>query len=83
MALIEKTFYGIKCDACGKMLPNEWGGDAYHEEAILTANIAHESGWLLTDDGHQYCEDCISLNDDDCWETKDGKVYSQQGEPKE
>lgn len=80
---LEATFYGIRCDACGRVLPNEYNYDMYLDDAHEVDYIAKESGWLVTNDGHHYCEECISLNDDDCWETKNGKVYTYSGEVKE
>lgn len=79
---VEKIFYGVKCDGCGRMLPNEWEGELYDDSDSVDVT-ARESGWLVSDDGHHYCEECVSLNDDDCWETKDGKLFSYFGEAME
>lgn len=27
MAIVEQTFYGLRCDGCGKMLLGEWDED--------------------------------------------------------
>lgn len=78
--IVPKEFYGIKCDFCGKMLLGEWQEDMY-DDVECVCYTAKESEWLLTEDEHHYCPECKSLNDDDLWETKDGKKYYYDGEP--
>lgn len=79
--IVEKIFYGCKCDGCGKMLLGEWEEDAYYDSEQYTTGVAEDSDWLVTSDNHHYCPDCCHLNDNDIWECKDGKKYDYCGDP--
>ena len=63
MAIVEQTFYGLRCDGCGKMLLGEWDEDAYYDSEQYTEDVAIESGWMKVRDKH-YCEDCHHYGDD-------------------
>lgn len=77
----EKIFYGCKCDGCGTMLRDECEEDIYYDQETYIKDVAWDSEWLVTADGHHYCPDCRQLNDEDIWECKDGKRYDYTGNP--
>ena len=73
--------FKIVCDGCGAHFENHEGWSCYCDAPEEIENDAQNSEWLITQDGHHYCDRCHTLNDDDHWETKDGKLYAWDGEP--
>lgn len=69
----EKTFYGIKCDGCGRMLPGEWDADAYYETKDFIEEVAIDSDWKKLR-GKHYCPDCYQYGDNDELILRDGVV---------
>lgn len=78
---IPVTSFKIVCDGCGQTFHSGEDYVCYIDTPAEIENEARESEWLVTTDGHHYCDRCHSLNDDDHWETKDGKLYAYDGEP--
>lgn len=73
--------YEIACDGCGEKFMTEEGFVCYCDAPDEIEDKANNSGWLITADGHHYCDRCCELNDNDHWETKDGRLYAYDGEP--
>lgn len=71
MAIIEKTFYGVKCDGCGKELEED-----YYEEEKWTEEVAQQSGWLVIK-GKHYCEDCYHYGDNNELILGDGTIIPE------
>ena len=71
------TYYDIICDSCGKSLTEE--SETCYPDTDSCLLVARQSGWLHTNDGHHYCPDCHTLNDEDQWECKDGNRYDYEG----
>lgn len=72
------TYYDIICDRCGKSLTEE--SETCYPDTDSCLLVARQSGWLHTNDGHHYCPDCYTLNDEDQWECKDGRKYDYDGD---
>ena len=76
----EKTFYGIKCDGCGRMLPNVlWNNTAYYETLHIIEEAAIDSDWKKSRDKH-YCPDCYQYGDKNELILKDGVVIQPEEE---
>ena len=73
----EVTYYDIICDRCGKSFTEE--SETCYPDTDSGLLVARQSGWLYTNDGHHYCPDCHTLNDEDQWECKDGRRYDYEG----
>ena len=69
----KKTFYGIKCDGCGRMLSGEWDADAYYETKDFIEEVAIDSDWKKFR-GKHYCPDCYQYGDNDELILRDGVV---------
>lgn len=73
---VAKTFFGLQCDGCGRMLQSEDGGDYYIDDAKNLNLLARKlSGWLITHDHRHYCPNCHSVNDDNMIQTIDNRLY--------
>lgn len=73
--------FKIVCDGCGQTFHNGEDFTCYNDVPSEIENDARDSDWLVTADGHHYCDRCHTLNDNNDWETKDGKLYAWGGEP--
>lgn len=73
---VAKTFFGLQCDGCGRLLPSDIGdGDLYYEDPADLRFVAEESGWLVTHDHRHYCPVCHFVNDSDMVQTIDNRLY--------
>jgi hypothetical protein len=62
MSIETVAMYRVVCDRCGKCAQD--GTDYFawaQDEGAL--NDAREADWLITDDGHHYCCDCVQWNE--------------------
>ena len=63
MSTVEVKMFSLVCDRCG-VDANEgtdysaWGDDQTSRE------LAHDEGWITTDDGKDWCCDCIEWDED-------------------
>lgn len=73
MAIVEKKFYGMKCDGCGKMLSSDEFGDEYQDNVRWLEQVAEDSDWKIYGDKH-YCPDCYRYGDNDDLIFADGTV---------
>lgn len=73
--------YKVVCDGCGQTFENEEGWACYTDSPSGIEEDAIDSDWLLTEDGHHYCPDCYTVNDNDEYECKDGLKYNIDREP--
>lgn len=73
MAIVEKKFYGMRCDGCGKMLSSDEFGDEYQDNQRWLEQVAEDSEWKLVRDKH-YCPDCYHYGDNDDLIFADGTV---------
>ena len=72
MMIIDRRFYNIQCDHCGKLLDEEtWWGD----KDLVEGLILDECGWIECE-GRHYCDECWSRDDDDNIVTKDGRKWT-------
>lgn len=72
MMIIDRQFYNIQCDHCGKLLDEEtWWG----EKDLVEGLILDECGWIECE-GRHYCDECWSRDDDDNIVTKDGRKWT-------
>ena len=72
--------FKVVCDGCGQTFHNDEDFTCYCDHPSQIENEAMESGWLRTNDGHHYCPDCHTLNDEDQWECKNGRKYDYDGD---
>ena len=77
---IKVETFKVVCDGCGQTFHNDEDFTCYDDHPSQIENEAVESGWLRTNDGHHYCPDCHTLNDEDQWECKDGRKYDYDGD---
>lgn len=78
---VEVNTFKIVCDGCGETFRNHNDFSCYINNPKEIEHDADDSLWLITQDGHHYCDRCRSLNEYDEWECRDGKVYSWDGVP--
>lgn len=63
--IVEKTFYAVKCDNCGKII-SDYGDSNYWSDKNTAIDYACENGSYLTEDEKEiYCDDCYEIDDDD------------------
>jgi hypothetical protein len=60
--IIKETFYGVECDACGKLFEG-YEYSFWSDENYALEN-ATDSEWIKDDKKH-YCPDCYSYDDND------------------
>ena len=72
--------FKVVCDCCGQTFHNDEDFTCYCDHSSQIENEAMDSGWLRTNDGHHYCPDCHTLNDEDQWECEDGRKYDYDGD---
>ena len=73
--------FKVVCDGCGQTFHNSEDFICYCDCQNQIEDEAVDSGWLRTNDGHHYCPDCYSVNDNDEYECKDGLKYNIDREP--
>lgn len=73
MAIVEKKFYGMRCDGCGKMLSSDEFGDEYQDNIRWLEQVADDSDWKMAR-GMHFCPDCYRYGDNDDLIFKDGTV---------
>lgn len=72
--IVEGTFYNEKCDICGSLADEEmWQNEPIRD------NLEGDAHWMHLG-GKDYCPDCWEWDDDDNIVTKDGKVWSEDGD---
>lgn len=72
--------FKVVCDGCGQTFHNSEDFTCYCDCQNQIEDEAVDSGWLRTNDGHHYCEDCHTLNEEDQYECKDGRKYDCDGD---
>lgn len=77
--IIERTFYGLQCDGCGKDLETDEYGDTFCDDEQGTLDIAKDCGWIEVR-GKHYCEDCHRYGDNDELILGDGMVITEDEE---
>ena len=72
MSITTRLFYGMKCDICGRE-EEPWcdSPEECHREFDY-------DGWLHLGDGRDICSDCITIDENDNYVTKDGGVYDYE-----
>jgi hypothetical protein len=57
------TMYRVRCDRCNA---DSCAGEEYvaWAEDSQAVDVARESDWLITDDGHHYCENCYEWDEE-------------------
>lgn len=78
---VDVKTYKIVCDCCGRTFISANDEVCYVDYPDGITDMCRDSDWLITADDHHYCPYCHQLDDCDCWETKDGKLYAYDGEP--
>lgn len=76
--ILEQTFYAVQCDNCKIVLRYDdyeyWAG-VDHVELVAT-----DSMWVISVSGSgdkkHYCDDCITLDDDDQMEINEQRFKS-------
>jgi hypothetical protein len=69
--IVDRQFYSIKCDACGRQIDEAWWDD----KDALTTQILNHRGWIECK-GRHYCDECWEFYDDDNIVTKDGRKWT-------
>ena len=72
MSITTRLFYGLKCDICGRE-EEPWcdSPEECHREFDY-------DGWLHLGDGRDICSDCITIDENDNYVTKDGGIYDYE-----
>lgn len=72
MSITTRLFYGLKCDICGRE-EEPWcdSPEECHREFDY-------DGWLHLGDGRDVCSDCITIDENDNYVTKDGGIYDYE-----
>ena len=70
--IVERQFYNVKCDHCGRLLDDETWWDA--KDAMPA--ILGECGWIECEGERHYCDECWMRDDDDNIVTKDGRKWT-------
>jgi len=60
--IVEKTFYAVKCDNCGKL--NEGYDYSFYSDKDSAIELASESEFYIGEKIH-FCSDCHSIDDND------------------
>ena len=72
MSITTRLFYGMKCDICGREEEASYDSpEACHHELDYDA-------WRHLGDGRDICSDCITIDENDNYVTKDGGVYDYE-----
>ncbi|MBP5461367.1 MAG: hypothetical protein J6Y20_04510 [Lachnospiraceae bacterium] len=71
MSVIKEYFYNVKCDCCGVSLANEEFWRVDEDSAKLDAQEAD----FINLGGKDYCPNCYTIDENDNYVTKDGKVF--------
>lgn len=69
MARVKEHFHNVQCDCCGELASETWWNN--DDDA---RNVAYDSDFY-TLGGRDYCPDCVTIDDDDNFVTKDGRKY--------
>jgi hypothetical protein len=70
--LESRPYWTILCDRC-KVDAFKDGDHSAYSDAHSAVEVVRDSGWLITDDGKHYCENCT------CWdEDEDNRVPRPQ-----
>lgn len=77
--IIEKTFYILKCDGCGKELEDEAEEFAWTDDKNATEDVAVEGDWMCIR-GKHFCPDCHHYDDDDNLVLGDGTIIKHDEE---
>lgn len=77
--IIEKTFYSLKCDGCGKELEDEVEEYAWMYDERVAEEVAVEGDWMSIREKH-FCPDCHHYDDDDNLVLGDGTIIKQDEE---
>ena len=72
MSINARLFYGLKCDICGHE-DEDW-----YDTPEECRNDCEHVDWLHLCDGRDVCSDCITIDDNDNYVTKDGGVYDYE-----
>jgi hypothetical protein len=56
--------FRVVCDRCGKCAQDDTDYYAWVDKD-QAQDHAVDAEWLVTDDGHHYCVDCVEWNDDE------------------
>lgn len=77
--IIEKTFYSLKCDGCGKELEDEAEEYAWMDDERAAEDVAAGNDWMSIR-GKHFCSDCHHYDDDDNLVLGDGTIIKQDEE---
>lgn len=79
--IIERTFYSVKCDGCGKSLEDdcEYDESAWWDSEEYAREVA-ENADFITVRGKDYCPKCYHYGDDNELVLSDGTVIKQDEE---
>lgn len=70
--IVDRQFYNIKCDACGRLFDDETWRD---DKDALTTQILDKCLWIECE-GRHYCMDCYHIDDNDRIVIKDGRKWT-------
>lgn len=70
MARVKEHFHNIQCDCCGEIASETWWNN--EDDA---GTVADNSGYITLGD-RDYCPNCVTIDDDNNYVTKDGRRYS-------
>lgn len=80
MSLREVTMYTIVCDRCGVSVDEGTDYAAWADDTT-SLQIAQDNGWLVTDDGSHYCDECFDWDEEtDEKVPKPSPVATQEGQ---
>lgn len=75
--ILERTFYGLRCEGCGKDL--KCGEYDFFNDIDDVFVVAKDSGWIKVR-GKHYCEECHRYGDNDELILGDGTVITEDEE---
>lgn len=62
MTLKSKPYYWVDCDRCGQTC--DYGDYSAMYDESQAVEGARDNEWLVTDDGHHYCDDCTTYDEE-------------------
>ena len=77
--IIERTFFSVKCDGCGRELEDDAEEYAWVDDAKAVEDVAKDGDWLSIR-GKHYCPDCHRYDDNDSLVLGDGTVITAEEE---
>lgn len=75
--IIERTFYSLKCNGCGRELEDDAEEYAWTDDQKATEDVAVGGEWMCIR-GKHFCPDCHHRDDNDNLVLGDGTVITQE-----